>query len=112
MTVAGLTRRRRTGTFARMEQPAEPVQLGVKVGVLGQVQRRPLDDVLVVVHAPRAPALSVAAVLVVVLGVVARADLPRHGVQLQLAAPRQLGALGRWGGLVGVLAGAQRATTS
>src|SRR6185436_9612559 len=63
------------GEAARLEQAPQPLEVAVEVVEARDVLGRPVDDVLVVVAAPRHPRLAVAGLLVGELGGVAAADL-------------------------------------
>src|SRR4051812_24365715 len=52
------------GEAARLEQAPQPVEVTVEVVEAGDVLGRPVEDVLVVVAAPRQPRLAVAGLLV------------------------------------------------
>ena len=74
---------------ARGEHPPEPRDLLVERDLAARVEDRPVEQVLVVVHAPRLAGVAVALALVGVLGRVARADGARELQQVGLSAARQ-----------------------
>src|SRR3954451_15184652 len=74
---------------ARGEQVPQPVEVAVEVVEARDVLGGPVEDVLVVVAAPRHPRLAVAGLLVGELRGVAAADLVRRAGQLDDAVARE-----------------------